>query len=282
MDVEKFVLAKKKFSTKTPTSSSSLLSKNIAVDSNAAPEEIPTSQSSSLFGSTSDSESFEVIKIVTETGKIETIQMLLAEIIEQTKLLPRDLVSLRLTSKKERKENWIGNTLIEQMRHPPTIMARNDFILLSLGPVRAVAERDVIYVFDVHNKPALSFTKHLSEVFQRRTKRMKGENVSLFKRTKETQYEEPTELVFLETVLADAISSFSSRVRIFEPIVNDLLLRISTDEHTDANLVHQMVPLMEQLQSFEIYVAQAYDSLMQLLNDDEAMLQLLLTEQEGT
>ena len=83
--------------------------------------------------------------------------------------------------------------------------------------------------------------------------------------------------------MADAVDSFTSRVRIFEPIVNDLLLRISTDEDfSDTNLVHQMVPLMEQLKSFEIFVTQAYECLMQLLNDDEAMLKLLLTEQEGT
>ena len=97
-----------------------------------------------------------------------------------------------------------------------------------------------------------------------------------------THDEDPTELLFLETVLADAVDSFTSRIRIFEPIVNDLLLRLSTDEEfSDANLVHQMAPLMEQLKSFEIFVTQAYDCLTQLLNDDEAMLQLLLTEQEG-
>jgi len=81
--------------------------------------------------------------------------------------------------------------------------------------------------------------------------------------------------------LADAIDSFSSRIRIFEPIVNDLLLRISKDkEFSDANLVHQMAPLKEQLKSFEMFVGQTHDCLMQLLNDDEGMLQLLLTEQE--
>ena len=153
-------------------------------------------------------------------------------------------------------------------------MARNDFILLSLGPVRAVAERHNVYLFDVHSKAASSFTKYLSEVYQKRSERLQSS---------ESRFEEPCELVFLETVLADAIDSFSSRIRIFEPIVNDLLLKISTDEGiSDANLIHQMAPLMEQLKSFEIFVTQAYDCLMQLLNDDEAMLQLLLTEQEGT
>ena len=235
----------------------------------------------SLASSSKDDESFEVTKIKTETGAIETFQISQTEIIMQTTLSPRDLVGLRLSSMREQRESWVGNTLLEQMRHPPTIMARNEFILLSLGPVRAVAERNAVYLFDVHSKAASSFTKYLSEVYQKRSNRMK---LTSNANTKKCVYkEEPAELVFLETVLADAVDSFSCRIRIFEPIVNDLLNRLSSEEeYSDANLVHQMAPLMEQLKSFEIFVTQAYDCLMHLLNDDEEMLQLLLTEQEGT
>ena len=231
--------------------------------------------------SSSDYESFEVKKIHTETGEIETIKMSQTEISMQTALSPRDLVSLRLSSKRERKEDWIGNTLMEQMRHPPTIMARNDFILLSLGPVRAVAEKNAVYLFDIHSKPASSFTKYLSEIYQKRSARIKNASKST-PANKSLYNEDPTELVFLETVLADAVDSFSSRIRIFEPIVNDLLKKLSTDEEiSNTNLVHQMAPLIEQLKSFEIFVTQAHDCLMGLINDDEAMLELLLTEQEG-
>eukprot|EP00531_Pseudo-nitzschia_arenysensis_P011011 CAMPEP_0116146476 /NCGR_PEP_ID=MMETSP0329-20121206/17185_1 /TAXON_ID=697910 /ORGANISM="Pseudo-nitzschia arenysensis, Strain B593" /LENGTH=216 /DNA_ID=CAMNT_0003642227 /DNA_START=353 /DNA_END=999 /DNA_ORIENTATION=- len=213
---------------------------------------------------------------MTNTGQAETIQISQTEIIQQTSLSPRDLVSLRLASVSERRRDWAGNTLMEQMRHPPTIMARNDFILLSLGPVRAVAERNAIYLFDVHSKAADSFTRYLSQIYQTRAKRLEKKN-----HHHPSHFEEPSELVFLETVLADALDSFSSRIRIFEPIVNDLLLKISKhEEFSDANLVHQMAPLMEQLKSFEIFVTQAYECLMQLLNDDDEMLQLLLTEQE--
>ena len=228
----------------------------------------------------SDYESFEVKKIDTETGEIETIKMSQTEIIMQTALSPRDLVSLRLSSKRERKEHWVGNTLMEQMRHPPTIMARNDFILLSLGPVRAVAEKNAVYLFDIYSKPASSFTNYLSEVYQKRSARIKNASQT---NNKSLYNEDPTELVFLETVLADAVDSFSSRIRIFEPVVNDLLKRLSTDEEiSNTNLVHQMAPLIEQLKSFEIFVTQAHDCLMGLINDDDAMLELLLTEQEGT
>ena len=230
-----------------------------------------------------DNESFRVRKVNANTGEIETLEMTQTEIMAETSLLPRDLVSLRLTTKKELRESWIGHTLVEQMRYPPSIVARNDFILLSLGPLRAVAGLEAVYVFDVHNKNAKSFANSLSLLYRRRSDRMKSTcNSDIAKNLCFIHNEEPSELVFLESVLADAIDSFSSRICIFEAIVNDLLLQISTDEEfQDANLVHQMAPLKEQLKSFEIFVSQTHHCLMQLLNDDEAMLQLLLTEQEG-
>ena len=96
-----------------------------------------------------------------------------------------------------------------------------------------------------------------------------------------TTHEEHPELVFLEAVLADAVDSFSRRVRIFEPIVDDLLVRVATDEEFSASGIHQLAPLKDQLQSLEVFVTQAYQCLTQLLNDDEEMLKLLLTEQAG-
>eukprot|EP00536_Pseudo-nitzschia_multiseries_P007428 jgi/Psemu1/287114/fgenesh1_pg.175_\ len=228
-----------------------------------------TSQSPS---SLSD-EKFKVLKIETATGKVETIHMDQSAIMRQTTLSPRDLVSLRLTSKKERREAWVGNTLVEQMRHPPTITAREKLILLSVGPVRAVAEPKAVYIFDVHSKAAKLFADDLSKLYQHRSERIES-NVQLHQ-------EEPAELVFLEAVLMDTLDSFTGRICIFEPIVNDLLLRISDlEDFANSNTIHQMAPLKEQLQSFEIFVTQAYECVTELLNDDEAMLQLLLTEKE--
>ena len=253
-------------------------------DINLTPKDTSTVTYSSLQPDDKD-ESFEVTKIITATGEIETTFLHPSEIMAETTMSPRDFVLLRLTSWNERTENWVGKTLIEQMRHPPTIMARNDFILLTLGPVRAVCEKDVCYFFDVHSEAAKSFIKGLSRVYQERSARIKSKNRDRNNNLGNEllhphREEEPTELIFLETVLSDAVGSFTGRVRIFEPIVNDLLHRISVDEDfSDANLLHQMAPLKEQLQSFEVYVTQAYDCLTQILNDDEVMLQLLLTEQ---
>jgi len=119
-------------------------------DINLTPKDSSTVTYSSLQPDDKD-ESFEVTKIITATGEIETTFLHPSEIMAETTMSPRDFVLLRLTSWNERTENWVGKTLIEQMRHPPTIMARNDFILLTLGPVRAVCEKDVCYFFDVHS-----------------------------------------------------------------------------------------------------------------------------------
>jgi len=237
--------------------------------SNDKPNDIGTSPPPSPLSD----EKFKTMKIQTETGAIEKIQMVQRDIMNETSLSPRDLVSLRLTSKKERREAWVGNTLVDQMRHPPTITARDKLILLSLGTVRAVAGPHAIYVFDVHNKAARSFAEDLSNIYRQRSERINN-NI-------QTHQEEPAELVFLEAVLMDTLDSFTGRIRIFEPIVNDLLLRISDlEDFSNTNTIHQMAPLNEQLQSFEIFVTQAYDCVMELLNDNEAMLQLLVTEHE--
>ena len=186
-NIEKLVLRKEQYrftrrsitTTTTPwlsfSSSSISLNDDNHDNINEISEDYLTLSSSSSLKSSSDNESFEVTKIVTETAEIETMSLFQSEIMMQTILSPRDPVSLRLTSKKERREDWVGNTLVEQMRqrHPPTIMARNDFILLALGPVRAVAERDTVYVFDARSKTARSFTKDLSRMYQQRSARIK-------------------------------------------------------------------------------------------------------------
>jgi hypothetical protein len=258
-------------------------------------------------------ETFRIIRIAVDTGDVKTVSYTPSEILTRTNLLPRDLVSLALSSRRLQRRCRTGgkNTLVATMRGPPAILPRRDCILLSFGPIRAVAERDFVYIFDIHNEVARSFAMEVSQVFQYRAAAIerdnqlqpqqqsqphsndKDGNATMGDDTRSTttpfgypktvahSHEDPPELVFLETVLADAVDSFSRRIRIFKPIVDDLLLRVSTDEEFSGSGIHQLAPLKEKLQSFEVYVTQAYQCLTQLLNDDEEMLKLLLTEQAG-
>lgn len=243
-------------------------------------------------------ESFRIIRIAVDTGDSELVCCTQSEILARTRLLPRDLVGLALSGRRERRDRAAGNAMSEKMRQPPTILPRNDSMILSFGPIRAVAERDFVYIFDVDNQVAKSFAEEVSLLYKERAasieqqERQQEQDQNLpsqrngttphdcYKQIP-TAHEEHPELVFLEAVLADAVESFSRRIRIFEPVVDDLLMRVSTDEEFSAPGIHQLAPLKDQLQSLEVFVTQAYQCLTQLLNDDEEMLKLLLTEQAG-
>lgn len=78
--------------------------------------------------------------------------------------------------------------------------------------------------------------------------------------------------------MRDTVDTYARRIRIFEPIVEDFLDRATNEVFSDAG-VHQLVPLKDSLQSFELQVKQSLECLTSLLNDDDIMLDLLLTEQ---
>eukprot|EP00980_Cylindrotheca_fusiformis_P020238 scaffold7316_cov123-Cylindrotheca_fusiformis.AAC.13 len=201
-------------------------------------------------------DSFRVAQIRCDSGKIDSINLPPTEILKRTSILPRDLVSLDLTS--ERDQNSRPYNL---MQRPLTaILPRTDSILLSFGNIRAVAGRETVFVLDAHSKAAKSFAEDLSRAY-------KVPNVG-----------EPPELIFLEAVLKDTVDTFFRRISLFEPIVDDLLTKASNEVFSDQG-VHQLVPLKDSLQSFELQVKKSLACLEDLLNDDEEMLQLLITEQ---
>jgi hypothetical protein len=202
------------------------------------------------------SEQFKVTQVAYPSGRTSTIQLPPAEILKRTSILPRDLVSLNLTSREEQ-----SNRNRRRMTRPSTaILPRTDCILLSFGNVRAVAGRDSVYILDAHSRIAKSFAKDLAAVF---VTDASGD---------------PPELIFLEAVLRDTVDTYTRRIRIFEPIVDDFLDRAANEVFSDAG-VHQLVPLKDSLQSFELQVKQSLECLTSLLNDDDLMLDLLLTEQ---
>jgi Mg2+ and Co2+ transporter CorA len=204
-----------------------------------------------------DAEAFKVTQ-VKYNGRLSTIYLPPADILKRTSILPRDLVSLHLTSREER---YNGNSRRRGFVRPPTaILPRTDCILLSFGNIRAVAGRDSVYVLDAHTQTSKSFAKDLAAIF-----------------TTDTTGD-PPELLFLEAVLRDTVDTFTRRIRLFEPIVDDFLTRVANEVFSDAG-VHQLVPLKDSLQSFELQVLQSLECLTSLLNDDELMLDLLLTEQ---
>ena len=241
--------------------------------------------------------SFKVTRVDYD-GDMKTINLPPAEILKRTSILPRDLVSLNLTTRHERYmdmrtgKHQRTNGNIFHARPPPTaILPRSSSstnvststlspnqdangsskhgtdkscILLSFGLCRAVATRYSVYLFDTHRPVAKEFANELSTIFT----------------SGEYKYIEPSpELVFLEAVLRDTTETYSRRIRLYEPIVDDVLDRVASEVFNENGSVHQLSPLKDSLQTFEMQVQKAHECLTELLKDDETMLQLLLTEQ---
>jgi hypothetical protein len=216
-----------------------------------------------------EEDSFKVTQ-VSYNGELKKFNMAPTQILRRTSIFARDLVSLNITSRHERYNR--PNRPI--LRPPTAILPRTDSILLSFGNVRAVASREFVWVFDAHGPVAKVFAEELAQVYGNPLAASYGDHVA----GGVGGGREAPELIFLEAVLRDTCDTFARRVSLFEPIVDDFVSRVENEVYSDSG-VHQLVPLKDSLQSFELQVKQALQCLTDLLEDDEQMLSLLLTEQ---
>ena len=93
---------------------------------------------------------------------------------------------------------------------------------------------------------------------------------------KEDQYEK-FELIFLEEILRDVCGTYNRRLLLYEPIVDDIAARVSNEMYTTSS-VNRLVPIKNSLQEFELNIQSALNGITTLLNDDDDMIGLLLSE----
>ena len=198
-----------------------------------------------------DSPVFKVAKVSYGDGEVEITNLHTTQLLQT--IFARDLFTLNLTSRQERRSTRPARRTLS------AIMPRENWIVLSFGNVRAVVGLDYLYLFDAHLPVVQDLAHETSQLL-----RMSGDD--------------PHELVFLEHVLRDTVDSFYRRLRLFDPIVDNFLDKVTNEVYSDTG-VHQLVPLKDTLQSMEMQVKQSLDCLTGLLNDDDQMLDLLLTEQ---
>jgi hypothetical protein len=202
------------------------------------------------------SPSFKVAK-VSYSGETETVDLTITQLLKSASIYARDLFTLNLTSRQERRQSRMRPV----RRALSAIVPRDSVMILSFGNVRAVAGLEHVFLLDAHNPSVRDFANELAAIYS--SGQLEGE---------------PFELVFLEHVLKDTVDSFYRRLRLYEPIVDSFLDKVANEVYSDTG-VHQLVPLKDSLQSFEIQVKQSLDCLTGLLNNDDEMLSLLLTEQ---
>mmetsp|Transcript_36645 Transcript_36645/g.80157 ORF Transcript_36645/g.80157 Transcript_36645/m.80157 type:complete len:576 (+) Transcript_36645:469-2196(+) len=235
---------------------------------------------------------------VSADGRLSVTTLALPDILRNSSLHARDLFSLALTSSHE-----VEDTLRKSRRAtgaaartPAAILPRGDEIVLSFGSIRALIGRDRGMIFDAHAPGTQLLAAEIANVYELRTlegRENRWRKMAGFKDRQEEhtrtdhgldwsakmRYEgEPFELVFIEEILRDTCDTFNRRLRLYEPIVDTLLTRVHNEVFSDSGVQH-LVPIKDSLQEFELNVENCLECLTHLLDNDEDMLGLLLTEQ---
>jgi magnesium transporter len=160
------------------------------------------------------------------------------------------------------------------------IMPRDTTIVVSFGNIRAIVGLRCVWLADAQDPSVQLFSRELSSLFrpkEHRPRPVAEDRVA--DQDSRSVDADAKELVFLEQLLRDTVDSYHRRLRIYEPIVGSFLDRIDSEVYSDTG-VHLLVPLKDSLNGFELQVKQSYECLTGLMQQDDLMLALLLTEQE--
>jgi Mg2+ and Co2+ transporter CorA len=221
--------------------------------------------------------SFKATKVFF-TGELESVNIKTTELLRTSKIHARDLFDLHLTSRQERRNRKIKARAPER-RCLAAIVPRQSSIVLSFAQIRAICGRHYVLFLDAHDPAVQEFAQDLALTYRTIAEKQNYQRLTAphCNRT-DGSVREAGELIFLEEVLRNTVECFNRRLCIYDPIVEAFLTSVANEVYSDTG-VHQLVPLKDSLQSFEMDIKQCLDCLTQLLAHDEEMLALLLTEQ---
>ncbi len=257
----------------------------------------PFSRTYRVYSSHINSEppQYSVTKIC-EKGKVSHTILSISELLKSSSMHARDLFSLALTSRQEyeqrrrkhdESESKRRSKLRRNKRSLAAILPRDNEIIVSFGNVRAVITSNSGLLFDAH-KPSIQLLAHgISQTFQSRQENKQpifpedqnDKTISSFIHDfkDHDNGDGAFELIFLEEILREICATYTRRLILYEPVVDAVITKVS-NEMLVASGVHRLVPVKDSLQEFELQVASALSCLTHLLDNDEDMLGLLLTE----
>ena len=129
-----------------------------------------------------------------------------------------------------------------------------------------MVRRDLAYIFDTHRPEVALFAGEVDKVL-----------VGMQRDFNDEFHPQHFELVLLEEVLKEVCDTWSRRVKLYKSVVEGFLFSVSDSMHAEHNM-HRLVPLKDSLQSFEGDINGAIKCLEDLLDNDDDMVDLLLTE----
>ena len=120
------------------------------------------------------------------------------------------------------------------MKHPPpVILPRKQEVLISFGSTRALVKKDMALIFDGQKPSTQLFAGEMASYFEQKTSDMLEAKRELANSTTTDDdfriiYPDDFEIVFIEEILRGTCDSFYRRLRIYEPIIGNLMSKVGT------------------------------------------------------
>lgn len=179
----------------------------------------------------------------------------LEEILQETPgTYPRDFFSLSLTSigdaayRKQRSlmSHYSSNVKI----HPWFILPRGSEIIVSFGCLRAVVTREKALLFDAHRPTNQQHAMRINKSLHcNKNGFIFRDGQILFSTQGHKKNENNFELNMVEEIIKEVCTMYLRRVRLYEPIVNSLMVRAANEAFSPSGL-HKLVPVKDSLQRF--------------------------------
>jgi len=178
----------------------------------------------------------------------------LQEILEEAPgTYPRDFFSLSLTSigdaayRKQRSlmSHYSANVKI----HPWFILPRGSEIVVSFGCLRAVVTREKALLFDAHRPTNQQHAMRINKSLHCKNGFTFRDGQILFSAQGNKKNENHFELNMVEEIIREVCTMYLRRVRLYEPIVNSLMVRAANEAWSPSGL-HKLVPVKDSLQRF--------------------------------
>ena len=246
-----------------------------------------SSSSSATSSSSTPSPLYRIAKIAKD-GKVQYKIQTISEILKGSSMHVRDLFSLNLTSTNALPATTKRKNASRHIRPAAAILPRENDIIISFGTIRALIGIDSGILFDAHKPTVQLLADDMSHTFQHMYNNNHdngdddndyGYDDIIDEKRINMDNKESFELDFLEEILRDGCDTYARRLKIYQPIVDSILSRV-TDEMFAATGIHRLVPVKDSIQEFEIHVQSALDCLKDLLMNDEDMVALLLTKRD--
>ncbi len=204
-------------------------------------------------------------------GDVSNKTTSIKELLLTTEMHVRDLIALSPDSLHKK-----GGRLT------PCIMPRNDVIIFVMHPLRLVITKDRCLALDPHDPTVQSIVQEISsslKIQQLEQEHMAAtEGGALSASTYEVSYE----LVVVEQALRSFCNQFSRIKELMSLIVEASLKSLVDAQGSDQEeQLFKLVPLKDGLAVAHSNMQEAVDVLQSLLDNDEDMLAMLLTEKSG-